>query len=258
MKIGFLEFNWNEVLDLVLVAFLLYYIYKLLQGSGANRIFLGCLFVYVFYLIVRHLRLELLTRILEYFMSVGALALIVLFQQEIRRFLLLIGKTTSLTNNRFLGTFFTKQAINQNAISLKAIHDAIKTLSHEFNGCLIILQKNDDLSKYSETGDLIDGILSKRLLLSIFGQYSPLNDGAVIINQNRIKAAHCVLPITSSDDLPASYGFRHRAALGISEVTDALAIVVSENSGKISLAVDGKLKVISVQELDKELKKYFI
>lgn len=257
MKIGFLEVNWNDILDIVLVTFLLYYIYKLVRGSVASRVFVGYLFVYLFYLIVRALRLELLTRILEYFMGVGALALIVLFQQEIRRFLLLIGKTTSLTNNRFINAIFANEVVKQTEVSIKSVSDAVKTLAHEFNGGIIVLQKSDDLSKFVETGDIIDGLLSKRLLLSIFSQYSPLNDGAVIIDKNRIKAAHCVLPIANNDDLPTSYGFRHRAALGISEATDAIAIVISEDSGKISVAIDGEIKIVSPQELDKELKKYF-
>lgn len=257
MKIGFLEVNWNDILDIVLVTFLLYYIYKLVRGSVASRVFVGYLFVYLFYLIVRALRLELLTRILEYFMGVGALALIVLFQQEIRRFLLLIGKTTSLTNNRFINAIFANEVVKQTEVSIKSVSDAVKTLANEFNGGIIVLQKSDDLSKFVETGDIIDGLLSKRLLLSIFSQYSPLNDGAVIIDKNRIKAAHCVLPIANNDDLPTSYGFRHRAALGISEATDAIAIVISEDSGKISVAIDGEIKIVSSQELDKELKKYF-
>lgn len=257
MKIGFLEVNWNDILDIILVTFLLYYIYKLVRGSVASRVFVGYLFVYLFYLIVRALRLELLTRILEYFMGVGALALIVLFQQEIRRFLLLIGKTTSLTNNRFINAIFANEVVKQTEVSIKSVSDAVKTLAHEFNGGIIVLQKSDDLSKFIETGDIIDGLLSKRLLLSIFSQYSPLNDGAVIIDKNRIKAAHCVLPIANNDDLPTSYGFRHRAALGISEATDAIAIVISEDSGKISLAIDGEIKIVSPQELEKDLKKYF-
>lgn len=257
MKIGFLEVNWNDILDIILVTFLLYYIYKLVRGSVASRVFVGYLFVYLFYLIVRALRLELLTRILEYFMGVGALALIVLFQQEIRRFLLLIGKTTSLTNNRFINAIFANEVVKQTEVSIKSVSDAVKTLAYEFNGGIIVLQKSDDLSKFIETGDIIDGLLSKRLLLSIFSQYSPLNDGAVIIDKNRIKAAHCVLPIANNDDLPTSYGFRHRAALGISEATDAIAIVISEDSGKISVAIDGEIKIVSSQELEKELKKYF-
>ncbi|GGD57720.1 TIGR00159 family protein [Emticicia aquatilis] len=258
MQIGFLEIKWTDILDITLVAFLLYYIYKLVRGSVASRVFMGYLLIYLFYLIVKAIGLELLTRILEYFMGVGAIALIVLFQQEIRRFLLLVGKSTSLTNNQLFSNILGTEISPEEKYPLKNVIEAAKTMSSEFTGGIIVIQKEDDLSKFAESGDVIDGVLSKKLILSLFSQYSLLNDGALIINQNRIKAAHCILPIASNDDLPSNYGFRHRAALGISEATDAAAICVSEENGKISLAIDGNIKTISVTELERDLKAYFL
>ena len=258
MQVGFLEIKWTDILDIILVAFLMYYIYKLVRGSVASRVFLGYLLIYLFYLIVKAIGLELLTRILEYFMGVGAIALIVLFQQEIRRFLLLVGKSTSLTNNQFFASLLGTDIIPEEKFPLKIIIDAAKTMSSEFTGGIIVIQKEDDLGKFAESGDALDAVLSKKLILSLFSQYSLLNDGAIIIDSNRIKAAHCILPIANSDDLPSNYGFRHRAALGISEATDSAAICVSEENGKISLAIDGKIKTISITELERDLKAYFL
>lgn len=258
MQIGFLEIKWTDILDITLVAFLLYYIYKLVRGSVASRVFLGYLLIYLFYLIVKAIGLELLTRILEYFMGVGAIALIVLFQQEIRRFLLLVGKSTSLTNNQFFANLLGTEVAPEEKYPLKTIIDAAKTMSSEFTGGIIVIQKEDDLGKFAESGDALDAVLSKKLILSLFSQYSLLNDGAIIIDSSRIKAAHCILPIANSDDLPSNYGFRHRAALGISEATDAAAICVSEENGKISLAIDGNIKTVSVTELERDLKAYFL
>lgn len=258
MQIGFLEIKWTDILDITLVAFLLYYIYKLVRGSVASRVFLGYLLIYLFYLIVKAIGLELLTRILEYFMGVGAIALIVLFQQEIRRFLLLVGKSTSLTNNQFFANLLGTEVAPEEKYPLKTIIDAAKTMSSEFTGGIIVIQKEDDLGKFAESGDALDAVLSKKLILSLFSQYSLLNDGAIIIDASRIKAAHCILPIANNDDLPSNYGFRHRAALGISEATDAAAICVSEENGKISLAIDGNIKTVSVTELERDLKAYFL
>lgn len=258
MQAGFLEIKWPDVLDITLVSFLLYYIYKLVRGSVASRVFLGYLLIYLFYLIVKAIGLELLTRILEYFMGVGAIALIVLFQQEIRRFLLLVGKSTSLTNNQFFANLLGTDIIPDEKYPLKTIIDAAKTMSSEFTGGIIVIQKEDDLGKFIESGDALDAVLSRKLILSLFSQYSLLNDGAIIIDSNRIKAAHCILPIANRDDLPSNYGFRHLAALGISEATDAAAICISEENGKISLAIDGNIKTISTTELERDLNAYFL
>ncbi|MFC5408156.1 diadenylate cyclase CdaA [Larkinella bovis] len=257
MKIGFLDIEWVDVLDVLLLAFLLYQIYFLVKGTIASRIFLGYLLVYLLYLVAKAVGLELLTTILGYFISVGALALIIIFQQEIRRFLLIIGKSTNIANSRLFTRWFRQPTSADPLTPLKPIIDACKSMSSEFTGGLIVIAKNDDLDKFIQTGDLLDAIVAKRLLLSIVSQYSPLRDGAVIISEDRIRAARCILPISENDEILTSTGFRHRAAIGISEVTDAAAIAISEETGRISLAIDGDLYPnISSAELEEKLGQY--
>lgn len=255
-RVGFLEVEWVDFLDIALVAFLLYQIYYLVRGSLASRVFLGYLLIYIFYLVVRAIGLELLTKILEYFMGVGAIALIVIFQQEIRRFLLFVGKSTAFANSRLFGKFF-KQANSAEKINqLKPIIEAVRALSDEFTGGLIVIKKTDELDKYIQTGEAIEGVLSKRLLLSIFNQYSPLHGGGAIVAGGIIRAARCILPVSDSDEYN-NMGFRHRAALGMSEATDAAVVVVSEETGRISLATEGNVSInISTSDLEQRLKRY--
>ncbi|GAB3721420.1 diadenylate cyclase CdaA [Spirosoma lituiforme] len=258
-RLGFLDIGWLDFLDIGLVTLLIYQIYNLVRGSVASRVFVGYLLVYLAYLIVKALGLNLMTTILEYFISVGALALIIIFQHEIRRFLLLIGKSTNLSNNRWLRRWLLRDftGAEEATTSLKPILDTCKTLGAEFSGGLLVLQKNDDLEKFAESGEVIDADLSKPLLLAIFSQYSPLHDGAVIISEGRIRAARCILPVSEDDELPPSLGFRHRAALGMSEATDAAVIAVSEESGRLSLALNGELFTNLTQpELETRLEKY--
>lgn len=257
-RLGFLDIGWLDFLDIALVALLIYQIYNLVRGSVASRVFVGYLLVYLAYLLVKALGLNLLTTILEYFISVGALALIIIFQQEIRRFLLFVGKSTNLTSSRWVRRWLLRQQDGIPAqTSLRPILDACKTLASEFSGGLIVLQKNDDLEKIAQSGELIDAEVSKPLLLSIFSQYSPLHDGAVIISDGRIWAARCILPVSDDDELPSALGFRHRAALGMSEATDAAVIAVSEESGRLSLALNGELFTnLTTTELEGRLERY--
>ncbi len=258
LHIGFLEVGWLDLLDVSLVALLLYQIYNLVRGSVASRVFIGYLLVYLTYLIVKALSLHLLTTILEYFISVGALALIIIFQQEIRRFLLLIGKSTSFTGSQSLRHWLLrKPLVTEPTTHLQPILEACKVLAAEFSGGLIVVGKNDELDKFVQSGEVVDGELSKVLLLAILNQYSPLHDGAVIISEGRIVAARCILPVADDANLPHSLGFRHRAALGMSEATDAAVIAVSEESGRLSLALNGELfSNISLHEVDERLTKY--
>lgn len=257
MRIGFLTINWTDLLDIVLVAVLLYQIYYLVKGSIASRVFVGYLLVYIFYLIVKGLGLELLTSILQYFMGVGAVALIVIFQQEIRRFLLIIGKSTIFTNNRFLSSIFGPGVVSQRNGILHNVAEASRTIASDFNGALIVLKKSDDLQKYIETGELLEAKVSVPLLISLFNQYSALHDGAVIIEEGKLMAARCVLPVADGVDVPSELGFRHRAAIGMSEATDALVIVISEQTGKISLAIEGEIVPnVPVAELERRITDY--
>jgi len=254
--IGFLEISWVDVIDILLVSILLYQVYKLMKGSVALSIFLGFLSLYLFYLVVRAAQMELLSGILGQFMGVGVLAAIILFQQEIRKFLLLVGKTTSFNRENFLRNFWQRNT-KINHINLTPIMDAAKSMSGSNTGALIVFSKNSPLKFYAESGDLIDAIVSKRIILSIFNKYSPLHDGAVIIHANRIKAARCILPVTERDNLPAEFGLRHRAAIGMTESTDTLVLVVSEETGQMSVVRNGNIfHNLSIKEIRAKINDY--
>lgn len=238
VAIGFLRIGWIDVVDVVLVTILFYQIYKLLTGSVALRIFLGFLSIYLVYLVVKAAGMELLTMILGQFMSVGVLAGIILFQQEIRRFLLNVGKVTALERMRM---FSWRREQPQQRMAVSPFVEAAKSLSGKSTGALIAFQQSIDLKLFAESGDLLDAAVSKRLLMSIFNKTSPLHDGAVIIAQGRIRAARCILPVSENPDVPASMGLRHRAAIGLTEVTDAVVLVVSEETGQMSLVRGGEV-----------------
>lgn len=256
-NIGFLEVGWVDIIDIILVSVLLYQVYKLMRGSVAVKIFVGFLSLYLLFLVVKAMEMELLTNILGQFMGVGFLAAIILFQQEIRKFLLLIGRTTALNrDNIFKGLPWRKNARTSD-INITPIIDASKSLSATNMGALIVISKGSELKFYVESGDLIEAVVSKRLLISIFNKYSPLHDGAVIIHNQRILAARCILPVTERENLPAQFGLRHRAAIGMSEVTDTLIVVVSEETGKISAVRNGFIyHNLSPLELRKKINAY--
>ncbi|MEQ8520063.1 MAG: diadenylate cyclase CdaA [Cytophagales bacterium] len=241
IKIGFLNFSLVDFIDIFLVSLLLYQLYKLLRGSVAVKIFIGLLSIVLLYLIVKAAKMELLSSILGQFTGVGVLAAIILFQQEIRKFLLLVGKTTIFNNENFLFVWPWNKRAQMRYFNITPIIEAVKTMGGSNTGALIVFSKNSELKFYAESGDILDSVLSKRLLISIFNKYSPLHDGAVIVYKNRIKAARCVLPVSENDSLPASMGLRHRAALGMSENTDTLVLVVSEETGQFSIARNGKI-----------------
>ncbi|MEM7549033.1 MAG: diadenylate cyclase CdaA [Bacteroidota bacterium] len=257
-KIGFLEVRWIDILDILFVTMLLYQVYKLMKGSVATRIFVGFLFLYLVFLVVKAFEMELLSSILGQFMGVGVIAVIILFQQEIRKFLLLIGKTTSFDRESLFNSIFKR---NDNGIDLNItpVIEASKSLGSSNTGALIVFSRNSPLKFYAETGDIIDGYISKRLLLSIFNKYSPLHDGAVIIHNGKIKAARAILPVSEKDNLPAQFGLRHRAAMGMSEATDTLILIVSEETGQMSVARNGEIEHnLSAQELRKRLNEYLL
>lgn len=212
-----------------------------MKGSIAVKIFLGFLSLYLIFLVVRAAQMELLSSILGQFMGVGVLAMIILFQQEIRKFLLVIGKSTPFTGNKVLKNLFKKNKSRQPGIDITPIMEACRTLSGSNTGALIVFAGSSELKFYAESGDIIDAEVSKRLLISIFNKNSPLHDGAVIISANRVKAARAILPVTENENLPANFGLRHRAAIGMTENTDSLVVVVSEETGQISVAKNGRI-----------------
>ena len=237
-SIGFLRVGWLDVIDVLLVTALFYQLYKLLTGSVALKIFLGLMSIYLFYLVVKAAGMELLSSILGQFMSVGVLASVVLFQQEIRRFLLNIGKVTAFER---VMSFPWRREARDNRLTITPFVEAAKSLAGKNTGALIAFTLSSELKFYAESGDLIDAVVSKRLLMSIFNKTSPLHDGAVIVASNRIKAARCILPVSENPDVPASMGLRHRAAIGLTEVTDSVVLVVSEETGQMSLVRGGEV-----------------
>jgi diadenylate cyclase len=255
-RIGFLEVGWVDVVDITLVTLLLYQVYKLIRGSIAVNIFLGILALYLIYLIVRAAEMELLATILGQFMGVGVLAMIILFQPEIRKFLLVIGRGTEFREN-FFKTIANWRSNYHDDFDIQQVMEATKTLKATKTGALIVFSRDVELRFYAETGDALNAEVTKRLLISIFSKNSPLHDGAVIIYKGRIKAARCILPVSENDHLPAHFGLRHRAAVGMSENTDTLVLAISEETGRLILARNGKfLRGLKLKQVEKKILEY--
>ncbi len=255
-KLGFLEVSLVDIIDIALVSILLYQVYKLIKGSIAMNIFLGILALYLVYLIVRAAQMELLATILGQFMGVGVLAMIVLFQPEIRKFLLVIGRGTEFRENLFrtIGNWKNQY---QEDFDVTQVLEASKALKAAKTGALIVFSRDSELKFYAETGDALDAQVTKRLLLAIFNKYSPLHDGAVIIHKGRVKAARCVLPVSENDNLPPNFGLRHRASVGMSENTDTLVMAISEETGRLVLARNGKyLRGLKLKHVEIKILEY--
>lgn len=254
--IGFLEVSWVDVIDISLVSILLYQVYKLIRGSIAVNIFLGILALYLIYLIVRAAEMELLATILGQFMGVGVLAMIILFQPEIRKFLLVIGRGTEFREN-FFKTISSWRNNYHDDFDIQQVIEAAKTLKASKTGALIVFSRDVELRFYIETGDALNAEVTKRLLLAIFNKNSPLHDGAVIIYKGRIKAARCILPVSENDHLPAHFGLRHRAAVGMSENTDTLVMAISEETGRLILARNGTyLRGLKLSQVEQKVLDY--
>jgi diadenylate cyclase len=256
-KIGFLDVSWVDLVDITLVAILLYQIYKLIRGSIAVKIFLGILSLYLIYLIVRAAQMELLTTILGQFMGVGVLAMIILFQPEIRKFLLLIGRSADLNRDNIFKSITNWRNEHHDDFDIHELIEGLKTLKASRTGALIVFSRDIELKFYAETGDELDAKVNKKILLSIFNKHSPLHDGAIIIYKGRIKAARCVLPVSENDDLPSYFGMRHRSAMGMSEVTDTLVLAISEETGRLILARNGKyLRSMKLKQVEQRILEY--
>lgn len=255
-RIGFLEVAWVDLIDITLVSILLYQVYKLIRGSIAVNIFLGILALYFIYLIVRAAQMELLTTILGQFMGVGVLAMIILFQPEIRKFLLVIGRGTEFREN-FLKNLASGKHNYHDDFDIHQVTEAVKTLKASRTGALIVFSRDTELKFYIQTGDVLDAEVTKGLLISIFNKSSPLHDGAVVIYKGKIKAARCVLPVSENDHLPANYGLRHRSAIGMSENTDTLVVAISEETGRLILARNGKyIRGLKLRQVERKILEY--
>ena len=239
-RFDFLDISFTDVLDILLVALLLYYLYKLLKGTVAINIFIGIVIFYLIWKVTDILNLDVLSNILGKFISVGFFALIVVFQQEIRKFLLLIGSSNFASKRnviRYFKFFNQDQAVIK--LDLTALLTASEKMANEKTGAIIVLERGNNLDFIKNTGDEANIELSTQILETIFFKNSPLHDGAIIIKDNQIIATRVVLPVSDSISIPSKFGLRHRAGFGISEKTDALVLVISEQSGKISYIKDG-------------------
>jgi len=252
----FIEFSLLDVLDILLVALLLYYIYKLLKGTVAINIVIGIAIIFVIWKITEALKMEMLSGILGTLLGGGVVALIIVFQQEIRKFLLMIG-TTNFTNKRsFLKQLKFLQTEISSEIDSEVILDACKNLSKTKTGALIVIERTNALDFLINTGDNMNAQVNEAILESVFYKNSPLHDGALIIRDNFIVATRVVLPISDSTRIPARFGLRHRAAIGVSEKTDAVCLLVSEETGEISYIKDGGFELYAdFNELNEKLKK---
>jgi uncharacterized protein (TIGR00159 family) len=249
-----------NILDIVLLALIMYQLYNLIKGTIAANIFLGLLLIYLLGYIVPPDKMPLLASILKSLKDVGIIAVLIVFQQEIRRFLLLVGKNASLQRNKAWWRYFfgKNEAEKNNYQRIKPVIDACKSLKQTRTGALIVVTKYYDEQFYQNSCEVLDAKISKRLLESIFQKNSPLHDGAVVISENKIKSASCILPLTDKADLPPQFGLRHRAGIGVTESNEASAIIISEETGEISYSKQGKVKMnISFAELEKLLNKDF-
>jgi len=235
-----LDLNIIDIIDVILVAFLLYYVYKLVKGTVALNIFIGIVIIYLIWKLTQALQMQLLSNILGGFMTAGMFALIVVFQQEIRKFLLMIGSTNFGKRRKFFRQlkFLKTEAFTET--NVEAIVAACNRMSSSKTGALIVLERNNSLDFLTSTGDEMNIKVTQPILESIFFKNSPLHDGAAIIYNNVVKATRVILPINNEKNIPERFGLRHRAAIGVTEKTDAVALVVSEETGQVSYIKNGE------------------
>ena len=238
--LDFLEFKITDFIDILLVAVLLYYVYKLVKGTVAINIFIGIVIVWAFWKLTQLLDMKMISSVLGGFMSVGLIALIIVFQQELRQFLLMIG-STNLDKKKFARRFkLLRQDGFTVSTDVEAIVQACEKMGRSKTGALLVLKKNNSLDAVKPSGDSMNLEVNSPIIESIFFKNSPLHDGAAIIEGNSITATRVILPISNERNIPLRYGLRHRAAAGITGKTDALALVVSEETGQLSYLKGGQ------------------
>lgn len=232
---GFLQLGLADLLDILMVALLIYVLFRWIRGSAASNILLALVFLLLLQVVVNALNMRMTATIMNALLDVGVLALIIIFQPEIRHFLNRLGSESRLTRRgvEFFGRVFGIQEIHMDNTSVTEITEACRSMSAEKCGALIVIPHKTSLQYVIETGDRIDALVHRRLIRNLFFKNSPLHDGAMVISGNRIVAARCTLPITARTDIPAQFGMRHKAAIGMSEESDADIIVVSEETGRI-------------------------
>lgn len=247
----FITIGVFDVLDILIVAFILLQVYRLVKGTAAVNILAGIFTVYLAWLLMKAFDMRLISSILGQFMGVGVIALLIVFQQELRRFLLLLGSRYNLQNIFNVNKMFSKPTISEEVA--EEVANACANFSASKTGALMVFQMNTELYSYVQTGVALKAKVTSELLENIFWKNTPLHDGAVIVQNDRISAARCIMPVSDRRDIPGSMGLRHRAALGISGLSDAYVVVVSEETGNITFFKDGLYKVRVAPE---ELKRF--
>ena len=233
------------IIDVILVAVMLYYAYKLVRGTAAIIVFRGFVIIYIIWWITDVLNMNILSSILGGFIGVGVFAVIIVFQQEIRKFLLMVGTSNLASKTNFLKQLkFLKSEITLKT-DIDVLLHACKKMSSTKTGALIVLERTNSLEFLINTGDSMNAEVNEALLESIFYKNSPLHDGATIIRDNYVIATRVVLPVSDSVHIPSRYGLRHRAAIGITEKTDAICLLVSEETGVISFIKDGGFELFA-------------
>ncbi len=246
-----IDFGIKDIIDILIVALLLFYLYRLMKNSGTLSLFYGVLaFIVIWVVAFEIFNMRLTGTIVDKFMSIGLIVLVILFQDQIKRFLIDIGSQGKWRHFRKLFHHSTKSGDKDHSRIMSVVY-ACMSMSKSKTGALIVFQRKVPLTDYEKTGDLIDADINVRLIENIFFKNSPLHDGAMIIADNRIKSVGCILPVSHDMNIPKNLGLRHRAALGMCQVTDAICVIVSEETGKISVAQDGSLRVkVSTIELE--------
>ena len=244
MNIGFLRVTFTDVLDILMVAAVIYFVFKWIRGSAAANIFIAIISLLLLRFFVNILNMKMMSALLGTVIDVGTIALVVIFQPEIRHFLFNIGQKTLNGRHSILKNIIKEKENSLSAASVDEIVQACFEMGEQKTGALIVLPHKATLTDIIDTGDIVDAQISKSLIENIFFKNSPLHDGAMIINENKIVAARCTLPITDRTNIPARYGMRHKAAIGISERYDVSVIVVSEQTGNVSYVQDGKITLM--------------
>lgn len=245
------EFGIKDFVDIFCVALMLYYIYRLMKESRSLNVFIGIMvFIVVWLFVSQILEMRLLGSIMDKLVSVGVIAIIILFQEEIRKFLYNLGAHRRV--NGIIRLFVSGD--NRDKVDMESIMPVVMACMNMGKariGALIVIERISSLDDIVETGDIIDANINQRLIENIFFKNSPLHDGAMVISKKRIRAAGCILPVSHSIDIPKELGLRHRAAMGISQDSDAIAIVVSEETGRISVAIKGQFHLrLSAEQLE--------
>lgn len=244
----FLDFRVLDFIDIFVVALLLWQIYKAIRGTAALSIFAGIFILYLVWVVVGVLGMELLYSILGQVIGVGAIALLIVFQQEVRRYLLMLGNRWASNRKSVFSMVFAQKASAIDRGNIGEVAVAVQSMAATKTGALIVFSRLTDIGIYAQTGERLDAVISRRMIENVFFKNSPLHDGAMIIGEGRIVAARCILPTSDNPNIPAHLGLRHRAAVGLSEHSDAVVVVVSEERGVVSIVSGGNVRPVGAQQ----------